>query len=129
MGIFNSIKSVIGSFLPAGTSPEQAAQAGVLVEDLISNNAIAVFSKSYCPYCVRAKDLLKSLGQEANTKTVELDHVSNGSAIQEYLATRAQKGRVTVPQIYIHQKLVGGCSELQALHSAGKLEALLKGSA
>ena len=95
-------------------------------------------------------------------QTVELDHDGNGSAIQEYLATRLGVGRVTVPQvslpilagrrcrashgqparppqlriailihvsfqIYINQKLVGGCSELQALHSAGKLEALLKG--
>lgn len=87
----------------------------------------------YCPYCVRAKDLLSRLGQDGNTKvrctprivnrppdrptcgdadatrnspqTIELDHDGNGSAVQEYLATRINAGRVTVPQVRLSSKI------------------------
>lgn len=46
-------------------------------------------------------------------KVFELDHIELGGAIQEYLAKRVGAGRVTVPQIYINSKLIGGNSELQ----------------
>lgn len=80
--------------------------------------------QSHCPYCSRAKSLLASLGQ--NPGLVELDQVSNGSTIQSYLAQRIGASRVTVPQVYIGGKLIGGNSEVQALHAAGQLVPLFR---
>ncbi|SCV68401.1 BQ2448_522 [Microbotryum intermedium] len=121
----NFIRSFLNSWMPR-PSEQDLAQAKSTVEDLISSSPIAVFSKSYCPYCNNAKSLLVNLGQKANTKAIELDRENNGVAIQRYLAERNNVSRVTVPQIYIKGQLIGGCSDLQSLHSSGKLEPLLK---
>lgn len=54
-----------------------------IAEKLISENAIAIFSKSYCPFCIRAKQVIS--GQSVDPSkigTIELDEVNDGSAIQ-----------------------------------------------
>lgn len=54
-----------------------------IAEKLISENAIAIFSKSYCPFCLRAKQVIS--GQNVDPSkigTMELDEVSEGPAIQ-----------------------------------------------
>jgi glutaredoxin 3 len=89
---------------------------------LINENALVVFSKSYCPYCVSVKSLLKSLGAEA--KIIELDKESDGSAIQGALAKLT--GQRTVPSVFIAGKHIGGCDDTKAMHSKGKLMPLLK---
>ncbi|SCZ90301.1 BZ3500_MvSof-1268-A1-R1_Chr1-3g01903 [Microbotryum saponariae] len=118
----NFIRSLLNGWMPQ-TTEQDLAQAKSTVEYLISSAPIAIFSKSYCPYCVNAKSLLAKLGQKGNTKSIELDHENNGVAIQRYLAERNHVSRVT---IYIKGQLIGGCSDLQSLHSGGKLEPLLK---
>ncbi|KAF9160624.1 hypothetical protein DFQ26_005317 [Actinomortierella ambigua] len=91
------------------------------VEQLIADNGVVVFSKSYCPYCVKAKKLL----QELNVKmtVVELDEDDQGAAIQAYLQEKT--GQRTVPNIFIGQEHIGGCDDLFKLKSSGKLDALL----
>ncbi|KAM3070453.1 Glutaredoxin [Clarireedia jacksonii] len=79
-------------------------------DEIIANNAVAVFSKSYCPYCKATKSLLSSLN--AKFFVIELDQVDDGSAIQSYLAEKT--GQSSVPNIFIDQKHVGGNSDLQA---------------
>ncbi|CDH50081.1 glutaredoxin [Lichtheimia corymbifera JMRC:FSU:9682] len=93
-----------------------------LVEDIIKNNKVAVFSKSYCPFCKRAKELLQSLGVEFFV--IELDQDSNGGAIQAYLLKRS--GQRTVPNIYINEQHVGGCDDLFAAQASGQLKKLLE---
>ncbi|KAF2680355.1 glutaredoxin [Lentithecium fluviatile CBS 122367] len=80
------------------------------VQSIIDENPVAVFSKSYCPYCRAAKQLLSESG--AKFYTIELDQVDDGSAIQSTLADIT--GQSTVPNIFIGQKHIGGNSELQA---------------
>jgi glutaredoxin 3 len=75
-----------------------------------SKNPVAVFSKSYCPYCQQAKKLLKDSG--ASAFVIELDQVDDGSAIQAALANL--NGQTTVPNIYIGGEWIGGNSDLQA---------------
>ncbi|TVY36983.1 Glutaredoxin [Lachnellula subtilissima] len=89
-------------------------------QNIIDENAVAVFSKSYCPYCKATKSLLSDLG--ANYYTIELDQVDDGSDIQA--ALKEINGQTSVPNIYINKKHIGGNSDLQALK--GKLPALLK---
>ncbi|KAI0977613.1 glutaredoxin 3 [Xylaria arbuscula] len=89
-------------------------------EGIIEKNAVAVFSKSYCPYCQATKRLLDSVG--ANYYAIELDQVDDGAAIQNALAEIS--GQRTVPNIYIGQKHIGGNSDLQS--KSGELKDLLK---
>lgn len=79
---------------------------------------ITVYSTNYCPYCVRAKDLLKRKGQ---TYT-EID-VSDDDERAKMIAKAG--GRRTVPQIFIDDVHVGGFDDMAALDKAGKLDALL----
>ncbi|KAJ5774453.1 Glutaredoxin [Penicillium paradoxum] len=79
-------------------------------QSLIDENAVIVFSKSYCPYCSSSKKLLSSL--DAKYTVLELDQEEEGSAIQNALAEIS--GQRTVPNIYIKQQHIGGNSDLQA---------------
>ncbi|KAI0962276.1 hypothetical protein AcV7_001156 [Taiwanofungus camphoratus] len=94
-----------------------------LVESTISGNKIAIFSKSYCPYCKRAKALLTSKFPNVPTKIYELDEIEEGSAIQQYLLEKT--GQRTVPNVFISQQHVGGCDDVVSLDSQGKLAGLV----
>ncbi|KAI1138442.1 putative glutaredoxin [Hypoxylon sp. FL0543] len=96
------------------------ADAKTKAQNIINENAVAVFSKSYCPYCASSKRLLDSLG--AKYKLVELDEEPDGSAIQN--ALEEISGQRTVPNIFIGKKHIGGNSDLQA--KSGELKNLLK---
>lgn len=82
---------------------------------------IIMYTTPVCPYCVRAKALFKRKGIEHIT---EID-VSRDAAIREDMIQKAG-GKRTVPQIFIGGKHIGGCDDLYALDSAGKLDELLK---
>jgi len=79
-------------------------------QKIIDENPVAVFSKSYCPYCRATKSLLDDMG--AKYYTIELDQVDDGSAIQAALAEI--NGQTSVPNIYIKKEHIGGNSDLQA---------------
>jgi thioredoxin reductase (NADPH) len=79
---------------------------------------IVMYTKSWCPYCDRAKSLLTHKGQTWQ----EIDVEAQPEKREEMIA-RAQ--RTTVPQIFIDGAHVGGFDELAALERAGKLDALL----
>lgn len=81
---------------------------------------ITVYTTGYCPYCVRAKDLLKRKGQAFTELNAEDD------AVREEMVGKSG-GRRTVPQIFINGQHVGGCDDLYALDKAGKLDALFTG--
>ncbi|CAD6568495.1 MAG: glutaredoxin [Cyphobasidiales sp. Tagirdzhanova-0007] len=89
---------------------------------------IAIFSKTDCPYCSRAKGILSAYsGMKPRLQVLELNTMgSEGQAIQDALAKKLGKGRVTVPQVFIGGKLVGGCDALQAAQSNGTLNKLLE---
>ncbi|KAH6681891.1 putative glutaredoxin [Halenospora varia] len=84
--------------------------AKVKAQKIIDENAVAVFSKSYCPYCRATKSLLDNLG--AKYYSIELDQVDDGAAIQA--ALKEINGQSSVPNIYISKEHIGGNSDLQA---------------
>ncbi|RGP65751.1 glutaredoxin 3 [Fusarium sporotrichioides] len=98
------------------------SQASTKVQQLIDNNSVVVFSKSYCPYCKQTKKTLDDLNTDY--ELLELDEVSDGSALQD--ALEKISGQRTVPNVYIKQQHIGGNSDLQSLNSGGKLKNLLK---
>lgn len=78
-----------------------------------------IYSKDYCPYCVKAKSLLK----RKNIDFVEID-ITNNETLQQEMISKSG-GRRTVPQIFIGDTHVGGCDDLYTLENTGKLSALL----
>ena len=82
---------------------------------------IVIYTKSWCSYCREAKSLLASKGAAFEEIRVDSDRAGQ--------AAMAQKagGRWTVPQIFIGDRHVGGCDDLQDLEAAGELDLLLAG--
>lgn len=81
---------------------------------------VKMYTTAVCPYCVRAKQLLKSKGVEQIEEIrIDLDPVQRDHMMQ---AT----GRRTVPQIYVGETHVGGCDDLMALDAKGGLLPLLQ---
>jgi glutaredoxin 3 len=79
---------------------------------------VDVYTKDYCPYCDRAKDLLKRKGVAFNEHHLE-------DKPEEFTALKKRTGLMTVPQIFINDQLVGGFNELATLEREGKLDKLL----
>ncbi|KAG8950443.1 glutaredoxin [Tulasnella sp. 424] len=90
-----------------------------IVEDTIANHKVAIFSKSYCPYCKKTKELIKSLVPEGDVEILELDERDDGGAIQDYLNEKT--GQRTVPNVFIKKEHIGGNDALQGLHAKGGL--------
>uniref|UniRef100_A0A7N8YA67 thioredoxin-disulfide reductase (NADPH) n=1 Tax=Mastacembelus armatus TaxID=205130 RepID=A0A7N8YA67_9TELE len=93
------------------------------IQQLIDSNQVMVFSKSYCPYCVKVKDLFKELKVECNV--VELDLLDDGPNYQEMLLEMT--GQKTVPNVFINKTHVGGCDKTMQAHKDGSLQQLLNG--
>jgi glutaredoxin 3 len=82
-------------------------------------NPVRMFTTQVCPYCIRAKQLLKQRGVEVIDEIrVDLDPSQRDEMI-------ARTGRRTVPQIFIGDTWVGGCDDLIALDQKGGLMPLL----
>ena len=82
--------------------------------------SVEMYTIPFCPFCVRAKALLRDKGVAFR----EID-VAGDPVAREEMHARAPGWR-TVPQIFIGQHHVGGCEELMALEREGRLDLLLK---
>lgn len=83
------------------------------------NPNIEIYTWSRCPFCIRAKALLKEKGVEFTEYVIDGDE-----AARSQMAQRAN-GRRSVPQIFINDNHVGGCDDLYELEFQGKLDQLL----
>lgn len=79
---------------------------------------VLVYTTQVCPYCVRAKQLLKQKGVAFEEVDLSRDHEARMALVER---TRMR----TVPQIFINDEFIGGCDELYALERAGELDAKL----
>lgn len=82
---------------------------------------VEIYTKMFCPYCVRAKRLLAEKGVDYEEHDITLGGPQRAEMIQR------ANGRSTVPQIFIGETHVGGSDDLAALERAGKLDPLLAG--
>lgn len=80
---------------------------------------VKMYTTAVCPYCIRAKHILKSKGI-AQIEEIRVDENPSARAYMMQIT-----GRRTVPQIFIGDKHIGGCDDLVALDSAGGLTPLL----
>jgi glutaredoxin 3 len=81
---------------------------------------VKMYTTAVCPYCVRAKQLLKARGVEQ----IEEIRIDEDNQARDDMMTIT--GRRTVPQIFIGSTHVGGCDDLMALDAKGGLMPLLE---
>ena len=81
---------------------------------------ITIYITAKCPYCVMAKNFLKSKNKVWTEIRIDTDPAEREKMV-------ALTKRTSVPQIFIGQAHVGGYDDMMALHRAGKLDALLDG--
>ena len=82
-------------------------------------NTVRMYTTQVCPYCLRAKALLRQRGvQVIDEVRVDLEPAEREKMV-------ALTGRRTVPQIFIGDVHVGGCDDLMALDQRGGLAPLL----
>ncbi|WP_218240825.1 glutaredoxin 3 [Comamonas fluminis] len=83
--------------------------------------AVKMYTTAVCPYCTRAKQILKSKGVEQ----IEEVRIDADLAARDHMMQIT--GRRTVPQIFIGETHVGGCDDLMALDAKGGLVPMLQG--
>ena len=82
--------------------------------------AVKMYTTAVCPYCIRAKQILKSKGVE------QIEEIRVDLNPDERVRMMEITGRRTVPQIFIGATHVGGCDDLVALDRRGGLMPLLE---
>jgi glutaredoxin 3 len=80
---------------------------------------VEIYTWSTCPFCIRAKALLKKKDVEFTEYCLDGDQAG-----KQKMSDRAN-GRTSVPQIFIDDQHIGGCDDIYALETQGKLDPLL----
>jgi glutaredoxin 3 len=80
---------------------------------------VVMYSTAYCPYCMRARQLLEQKGVIFEEIRVDLYPEKREQMIEK-------SGGYTVPQLFINDVAIGGCDELYALEAQGRLDDMLK---
>lgn len=81
---------------------------------------VTIYTKPFCPYCIRALSLLEQKGVAFDEIEAAFDPAKRQEMIQR------SGGRATFPQIFIGDRHIGGCDDMMALERAGELDPLLK---
>jgi glutaredoxin 3 len=79
---------------------------------------VTIYTKPYCPFCVRALTLLKDKG-------VEVEEIEAGTDMGKREEMIARSGRYTYPQIFVGERHIGGCDDMLALERQGELDPIL----
>ncbi|KAL1532993.1 glutaredoxin [Salvia divinorum] len=111
----------MGSLFSSAHKREDIEMALAKAKQIVSSNPVVVFSKTYCGYCPRVKNLLSQL--QATHKVIELDEEADGDEIQA--ALHEWTGQRTVPNVFINGKHIGGSDVVLAKHQQGQLVPLL----
>lgn len=108
----------------APAAKDKITDPAKFVSDVVGAGGISVFAKSYCPYCKQALSILKEEGADMTVYQLdEYQEPANGPVQQEL---NKITGSLSVPQIFVDGKCIGGASELEALKADGKLKEALR---
>ena len=109
----------MGNNMASSSSSASTTDAKKTVDDAVAKYPVLVFSKTYCPYCKRAKNALAE-AEAKDVKVFELDNMGPaGSSIQRYISEKYRHS--TVPAVFIGGEFIGGGDETAQLQRAGKL--------
>lgn len=91
----------------------------------IASKKVVVISKSYCPFCKKAKQVLgKYKISDENIEYIEIENRPDMDEIQDHM--RSLTGARSVPRVFIGGKCVGGGDEVASLDAKGKLKPMLE---
>ena len=85
-------------------------------------NKIDIYTTTTCPYCVKAKKLLSTLGLTYTEHNVD----ESFDEMTKELSEKFNKTVMTVPQIIINENYVGGYDDLEKMHKSEKLKEILE---
>lgn len=88
-----------------------------LVTDIRRKHCVVIFSKTLCPYSIKAKEVFDDM--KVPYVPIELDTRSDGPQLQQYLGKLT--GESTVPRVFVNGEFVGGGSETETLYENGEL--------
>ncbi len=112
------------------------------VQSKIKDKVVVMFSKTYCPYCIKAENIFKkyfgSILPRDQFENVRIDQMQGGFSIQEYLLKLTGARTVSshilryfeilkVPRVFIRGKCIGGYNETAKKHVTGELASLISG--
>ncbi len=83
---------------------------------------VEIYTWATCPFCIRAKNLLKNKGVDF------IEYSVDGDEAARTIMSQKANGRRSVPQIFINDDHIGGCDDIYALDRQGKLDPLLAGN-
>mmetsp|Transcript_3784 Transcript_3784/g.7532 ORF Transcript_3784/g.7532 Transcript_3784/m.7532 type:complete len:113 (-) Transcript_3784:395-733(-) len=106
--------------VPAASSADTKA----FIESEVNSHQVVIFSKTYCGFCTRTKNLFSNGELSNDVKIHELDRMPDGSSIQQTLASMT--GQQTVPSVFIKGQHLGGNDDTQTAFRTGKLKAMLQ---
>lgn len=81
---------------------------------------VTIYTKPFCPYCIRAKELLDDKGVDYTEIEAAFDPEKKAEMVQR------SGGRMTFPQIFVGDRHLGGCDDIVALDRAGELDPILE---
>lgn len=117
--------STIRPFAAAASAAGKGSGGGSNLMELVlkknEENAVTVWSKSWCPYCNQVKALFDKL--EVEYLAVELDAFQEEGEIQNALTELTSQR--TVPNVFVGGQHVGGCDDTMNLHRSGELAKML----
>ncbi|TMW58401.1 hypothetical protein Poli38472_009960 [Pythium oligandrum] len=109
----------------ASGSKENEPAAIEFINQTLEQHPLTIFSKSYCPYCDMAKDVMQQAGVPYHVVELDMkDDAPTGSDIQS--ALRTLTGRGTVPNVFLKKESIGGGTDVKALFQSGRLNEMLK---
>merc|ERR1712088_461543 len=127
--LFIMISSVLQTlFLTLGTRTANCQSIHTMptltkIKESIPSTPVVMVSKSYCPFCRKAKDALKSFNLGSDLVVYEIENDSDMDAIQNEMAKMT--GGRSVPRVFIGGQFVGGGDEMVKYKSNGKLAELI----
>jgi glutaredoxin 3 len=125
-----AIGMLVASMRPALAASARANQRGFAckadltaqIKETIGSSNVVVYSKSYCPFCLKTKAVFAELG--VAPKIIEMDEIDGGAELQDALASFS--GQRTVPNVFINGQHIGGNDDTQKIFKSGKLKEMLK---
>uniref|UniRef100_A0A7E4V3L4 Glutaredoxin-2, mitochondrial n=1 Tax=Panagrellus redivivus TaxID=6233 RepID=A0A7E4V3L4_PANRE len=123
VSLIRAVRSIATASSPTSPSPREVdmSVAKTFVDGILKQYKVAVFSKTYCPYCTKAKTALEGFKLRPDAYyVVELDKRDDCNDIQDYLQTIT--GARSVPRVFINGKFFGGGDDTAAGAQNGLLE-------
>lgn len=99
------------------------AEARNVIDEILKQNRVVIFSKSYCPYCTRAKKAIYELLDAAKVCILEIENRPDMNSLQDELG--AMTGARSVPRVFVDGEFIGGGDDTAAKAANGELKTLL----